>query len=76
MLLSAVLRDAVRLSVLLQVERFWMQSNAVLAVLSGLGLSSLFSLGEALLGTGWVLHGLEWFVAALLVTGQIYSNYR
>lgn len=58
------------------VERFWMQSNAVLAVLSGLGLSSLFSLGEALLGTGWVLHGLEWFVAALLVTGQIYSNYR
>ncbi|KAJ6652746.1 hypothetical protein lerEdw1_010937 [Lerista edwardsae] len=59
----------------LQVERFWMQSNAVLAVLAGLGFSSLFSLGEALTGSSRALHCLEWFVATLLVTGQIYSNY-
>ncbi|XP_053142782.1 transmembrane protein 260 isoform X2 [Hemicordylus capensis] len=57
------------------VERFWMQSNAVLAVLAGLGLSSLFSLGETLVENGRVLHFLEWLVAAVLVTGQIYSNY-
>ncbi|XP_048341825.1 transmembrane protein 260 isoform X2 [Sphaerodactylus townsendi] len=57
------------------VERFWMQSNAVLAVLAGLGLSSLFSLAEAVIHNHRSLHWLEWVVAAVLVTGQIYSNY-
>ncbi|XP_015262912.1 PREDICTED: transmembrane protein 260 [Gekko japonicus] len=57
------------------VERFWMQSNAVLAVLAGLGLTSLFSLAEALIENGRILHCLEWIVATVLVTGQIYSNY-
>ncbi|XP_061468458.1 protein O-mannosyl-transferase TMEM260 isoform X2 [Rhineura floridana] len=57
------------------VERFWMQSNAVVAVLAGLGLSSLFSLGEAVIENSRSLRCLEWLVAALLVTGQIYSNY-
>ncbi|XP_077180105.1 protein O-mannosyl-transferase TMEM260 isoform X2 [Paroedura picta] len=57
------------------VERFWMQSNAVLAVLAGLGFSSLFSLGKALIGNNQILHCLEWIVAVVLVTGQIYSNY-
>uniref|UniRef100_A0A8D0BSJ1 Transmembrane protein 260 n=1 Tax=Salvator merianae TaxID=96440 RepID=A0A8D0BSJ1_SALMN len=57
------------------VERFWMQSNAVVAVLAGLGLSSLFSLGETLMENSRVLRGLEWLIAVLLVMGQIYSNY-
>ncbi|XP_054827809.1 transmembrane protein 260 [Eublepharis macularius] len=57
------------------VERFWMQSNAVLAVLAGLGLSSLFSLAEAIIDNSRVVHCLQWIVAAVLVTGQIYSNY-
>lgn len=64
------------LNVLAQVERFWMQSNAVVAVLASLGLSSLFSLGEALANNTRVLRSLEWLVAVILVTGQIYSNYR
>ncbi|XP_077774750.1 protein O-mannosyl-transferase TMEM260 isoform X3 [Podarcis muralis] len=57
------------------VERFWMQSNAVVAVLAGLGFSSLFSFAEGLAGNSRVLRCLEWLLAAVLVTGQIYSNY-
>ncbi|XP_060117819.1 protein O-mannosyl-transferase TMEM260 [Heteronotia binoei] len=57
------------------VERFWMQSNAVIAVLAGLGLSSLFSLAEALLANRRIFQCLEWIVATILVTGQIYTNY-
>ncbi|XP_062824711.1 protein O-mannosyl-transferase TMEM260 isoform X8 [Anolis carolinensis] len=57
------------------VERFWMQSNAVLAVLAGLGFSCLFSLGESLVETNRLIHSLEWLLATLLVTMQIYSNY-
>uniref|UniRef100_A0A670HW35 Transmembrane protein 260 n=1 Tax=Podarcis muralis TaxID=64176 RepID=A0A670HW35_PODMU len=57
------------------VERFWMQSNAVVAVLAGLGFSSLFAFAERLAENRRVLHSLEWLLAAVLVTGQIYSNY-
>uniref|UniRef100_A0A8D0GBN4 Transmembrane protein 260 n=1 Tax=Sphenodon punctatus TaxID=8508 RepID=A0A8D0GBN4_SPHPU len=54
------------------VERFWMQSNAVVAVLAGLGLAAVLS--ET--GNGCVLPCLEWLSAVALVTSQIYSNYR
>nr|XP_034959665.1 transmembrane protein 260 [Zootoca vivipara] len=57
------------------VERFWMQSNAVVAVLAGLGFSSLFSFAEGVVGNSRVLRCLEWLLAAVLVTGQICSNY-
>ncbi|XP_062974267.1 protein O-mannosyl-transferase TMEM260 [Elgaria multicarinata webbii] len=57
------------------VERFWMQSNAVVAVLAGLGFSSLFALGEAFVENSRAFHCLEWLAAALLVTAQIYGNY-
>ncbi|KAF7251552.1 hypothetical protein EYD10_03017 [Varanus komodoensis] len=57
------------------VERFWMQSNAVLAVLAGLGFSSLQVLGEAFFKSRRLLGGLAWLFAALLVTAQMYSNY-
>ncbi|KAM7321640.1 hypothetical protein ACRRTK_019732 [Alexandromys fortis] len=56
------------------VERFWMQSNAVVAVLAGLGLATLVSEAHRVLNC----HGtryLEWLSAALFVAYQIYSNY-
>ncbi|XP_038261718.1 transmembrane protein 260 isoform X3 [Dermochelys coriacea] len=57
------------------VERFWMQSNAVVAVLAGLGLASLVSLGNTVLENNRVLQCMEWLSAAALVTSQIYANY-
>ena len=52
-----------------------MQSNAVVAVLAGLGLATLVSETHRVLNC----HGtqyLEWLSAALFVAYQIYSNYR
>uniref|UniRef100_A0A8C8RBL4 Transmembrane protein 260 n=1 Tax=Pelusios castaneus TaxID=367368 RepID=A0A8C8RBL4_9SAUR len=57
------------------VERFWMQSNAVVAVLAGLGLASLISVGNTLLENNRVLLRVEWLAAAALVSSQIYANY-
>ncbi|XP_036995469.2 transmembrane protein 260 isoform X4 [Artibeus jamaicensis] len=56
------------------VERFWMQSNAVVAVLAGIGLAALASESSRVLHTKG-LQCLEWLSAALFVTYQIYSNY-
>ncbi|XP_036910264.1 transmembrane protein 260 isoform X2 [Sturnira hondurensis] len=56
------------------VERFWMQSNAVVAVLAGIGLAALGSESSRVLNTKG-LQCLEWLSAALFVTYQIYSNY-
>lgn len=58
-----------------QVERFWMQSNAVVAVLAGVGLAALASeSGRLLSGSG--PQRLEWLSATLFVAYQIYCNYR
>ncbi|XP_021104853.1 transmembrane protein 260 isoform X2 [Heterocephalus glaber] len=56
------------------VERFWMQSNAVVAVLAGLGLATLASQTSRALNSGG-LQRLEWLSAALFVVYQMYSNY-
>ncbi|XP_045436254.1 transmembrane protein 260 isoform X3 [Pipistrellus kuhlii] len=56
------------------VERFWMQSNAVVAVLAGIGLATLVSESNRALNTKGLQY-LEWLSAALFVTYQIYSNY-
>ncbi|KAM5241645.1 protein O-mannosyl-transferase TMEM260 isoform 2-T2 [Hipposideros larvatus] len=56
------------------VERFWMQSNAVVAVLAGLGLAALASESNRVLNTNG-LQCLEWLSATLFVIYQIYSNY-
>uniref|UniRef100_A0A287AWD7 Transmembrane protein 260 n=2 Tax=Sus scrofa TaxID=9823 RepID=A0A287AWD7_PIG len=56
------------------VERFWMQSNAVVAVLAGIGLAALVSESNRVLNTNG-LQFLEWLSATLFVTYQIYSNY-
>ncbi|KAH0509067.1 Transmembrane protein 260 [Microtus ochrogaster] len=57
------------------VERFWMQSNAVVAVLAGLGLATLVSETHRVLNCHGIQY-LEWLSAALFVAYQIYSNYR
>lgn len=56
------------------VERFWMQSNAVVAVLAGLGLATLASESNRVLNTSG-LQCLEWLSAALFIIYQIYSNF-
>ncbi|XP_069452796.1 LOW QUALITY PROTEIN: protein O-mannosyl-transferase TMEM260 [Ovis canadensis] len=56
------------------VERFWMQSNAVVAVLAGIGLAALVSESNRVLNTNGLQY-LEWLSAILFVTCQIYSNY-
>lgn len=58
------------------VERFWMQSNAVVAVLAGIGLAALVSessRSRVLNSSG--LQCLEWLSATLFVVYQIYCNY-
>nr|XP_038949396.1 transmembrane protein 260 isoform X3 [Rattus norvegicus] len=57
------------------VERFWMQSNAVVAVLAGLGLATLVSETSRVLSWNGV-RNLEWLSAALFIAYQVYSNYR
>ncbi|XP_042538479.1 transmembrane protein 260 isoform X2 [Dipodomys spectabilis] len=56
------------------VERFWMQSNAVVAVLAGVGLSALVSETNRVLNSSGLQH-LEWLSATLFVVYQLYSNY-
>ncbi|NWY45746.1 TM260 protein, partial [Sylvia atricapilla] len=58
------------------VERFWLQSSAVVAVLAGLGLATLASLGRSsVLEGSWLLPCLEWLPALGLVTSQLWANY-
>ncbi|XP_030786408.1 transmembrane protein 260 isoform X2 [Rhinopithecus roxellana] len=56
------------------VERFWMQSNAVVAVLAGIGLTAVVSETNRVLNSNG-LQCLEWLSATLFVVYQIYSNY-
>uniref|UniRef100_A0A8D0EGA7 Transmembrane protein 260 n=1 Tax=Strix occidentalis caurina TaxID=311401 RepID=A0A8D0EGA7_STROC len=57
------------------VERFWLQSSAVVAVLAGLGLAALASVGSAVLEGSRALPWLEWLSALALVASQIWANY-
>ncbi|XP_053924451.1 transmembrane protein 260 isoform X2 [Cuculus canorus] len=57
------------------VERFWLQSNAVVAVLAGLGLAMLTSVGSTMLEGSRVLPWLEWLSALALVASQVWANY-
>ncbi|XP_054017664.1 transmembrane protein 260 [Dryobates pubescens] len=57
------------------VERFWLQSSAVVAVLAGLGLATLISVGSAVLEGSRVLPWLEWLSALTLVSSQVWANY-
>ncbi|NXP37139.1 TM260 protein, partial [Leiothrix lutea] len=58
------------------VERFWLQSSAVVAVLAGLGLATLASLGRSSVLEGTcLLPCLEWLPALGLVASQLWANY-
>ncbi|XP_072721301.1 protein O-mannosyl-transferase TMEM260 isoform X5 [Ciconia boyciana] len=57
------------------VERFWLQSNAAVAVLAGLGLATLASVGSTVLEGSRALPWLEWLSALALVASQIWANY-
>uniref|UniRef100_A0A8C0ZCR0 Transmembrane protein 260 n=1 Tax=Cyanistes caeruleus TaxID=156563 RepID=A0A8C0ZCR0_CYACU len=58
------------------VERFWLQSSAVVAVLAGLGLATLASLGRSTVLEGTrLLPCLEWLPALALVAAQLWANY-
>ncbi|NXJ67944.1 TM260 protein, partial [Rostratula benghalensis] len=54
------------------VERFWLQSSAVVAVLAGLGLAMV---GNTVLEGSWATPWMEWLSALALVTSQIWTNY-
>ncbi|NXG16279.1 TM260 protein, partial [Grallaria varia] len=57
------------------VERFWLQSSAVVAVLAGLGLATLISMGNTVLEGSRVLPWLEWLCALALIASQVWTNY-
>ncbi|NXX82128.1 TM260 protein, partial [Urocolius indicus] len=57
------------------VERFWLQSSAVVAVLAGLGLAALTSVGRVVLVDSWALPWLQWLSALTLVASQLWANY-
>ncbi|NXT35965.1 TM260 protein, partial [Pelecanoides urinatrix] len=57
------------------VERFWLQSNAAVAVLAGLGLAALPSVGRVVLESSRALPWLEWLSALALVASQVWANY-
>ncbi|XP_057289051.1 transmembrane protein 260 isoform X2 [Pezoporus wallicus] len=57
------------------VERFWLQSSAVVAVLAGLGLATLASVGSTMLESSRVLPWLEWLSTLTLVASQVWANY-
>ncbi|KAM9239163.1 protein O-mannosyl-transferase TMEM260 [Leptosomus discolor] len=57
------------------VERFWLQSSAVVAVLAGLGLAVLTSVGSTMLEGSRALPWLEWLSALTLVASQVWANY-
>ncbi|NXH17599.1 TM260 protein, partial [Bucco capensis] len=57
------------------VERFWLQSSAVVAVLAGLGLATLTSVGSSVLQGSRLLPWLEWLAALTLVASQVWANY-
>ncbi|XP_069063533.1 protein O-mannosyl-transferase TMEM260 isoform X1 [Pleurodeles waltl] len=58
------------------VERFWMQSNAVVSVLAGVGLAFLASLSEKLLKNNYVVHYAEYLFALIIVIYHLNGSYR
>uniref|UniRef100_UPI00398F7EFD protein O-mannosyl-transferase TMEM260 isoform X1 n=1 Tax=Pristiophorus japonicus TaxID=55135 RepID=UPI00398F7EFD len=58
------------------VERFWLQSNLVVCVLSGCGLASLCSMLQRIMGNNALWHWAERLSAFLLIAFQIHLNYR
>lgn len=64
------------LGCVLQVERFWLQSDAAVCVLAGLGLSHTHRLLERKLGRGDVWRAAGWCFTAALLANLVHTNYR
>ncbi|KAM4690509.1 protein O-mannosyl-transferase TMEM260 [Rhinophrynus dorsalis] len=57
------------------VERFWMQSNAVVCVLAGFGLASLTISLEKKMGANHLIRHIEWIFTVVVIANQIRANY-
>lgn len=60
----------------LQVERFWLQSDAIVCVLAGLGLSRTHSELEKRLGRGEVWKTAGWVLTVALLAHMAHTNHR
>lgn len=65
-----------RIFVFLQVERFWLQSDAVVCVLAGLGLSRTHGELEKRLGRGGLWRTAGWLLTAALLAHMAHTNHR
>lgn len=60
----------------LQVERFWLQSDAAVCVLAGLGLSRTHTELERRLGLGGVWKTTGWVLTMALLAHMVHTNHR
>lgn len=60
----------------LQVERFWLQSDAIVCVLAGLGLSRIHGELQKRLGHGEVWKTAGWALTVALLTRMAHTNHR
>lgn len=60
----------------LQVERFWLQSDAIVCVLAGLGLSRTHGELEKRLGRGEVWKTAGWVLTVALLAHMAHTNHR
>ncbi|XP_053553306.1 transmembrane protein 260 [Bombina bombina] len=58
------------------VERFWMQSNAVVCVLAGLGLNVFTRILKSRIINSQLPQFLEWTFAVVVIANQVTSNFR
>ncbi|XP_041828779.1 transmembrane protein 260 isoform X2 [Melanotaenia boesemani] len=58
------------------VERFWLQSDAAVCVLAGLGLSLTCTVLERRLGYGGVWKTTGWVYTVVLLAHMVHTNYR
>lgn len=60
----------------LQVERFWLQSDATVCVLAGLGLSCTHTGLERRLGHGGLWKTTGWALTIFLLAHMVHTNHR
>lgn len=60
----------------LQVERFWLQSDAIVCVLAGLGLSRTHRELEERLGRGELWKTAGWVLTGALLAHMVHTNHR
>lgn len=64
------------LNINLEVERFWIQSDAVVCVLAGLGLTTTHAELERRLGFGGVWKTTGWALTVALLAQMVRTNHR